>query len=466
MNKFVYHFLPALIILFTISCKKESFTNSPDALMRISSDTLRFDTVFTSTGSITQYLQVFNLNDQGLKLNIELMGGSLSPFKINVDGISGTQFNNVEILKNDSLYLFATVSINPTATNLPFVVRDSIKFTFNGNTKWLQLEALGRNAYFLRNKIISTDTTFATDKPIVILGGLQVNENKQLTLLKGTQIYCNADAPIVVKGTLRAVGEKWDSTKIYFQGNRLDDPYKNYPASWPGIYFDATSKNNLLQFCVIKNSYQGAIALGPSVNANPKLTLQECIIDNTYDAGIGGVNSSISARNCLVSNAGFNLNIVSGGDYNFNFCSFITISNQFINHKNPVVNITNAVNSTTSNALNLLINNSIIYGEGGLVDNEVALTKTGTTTFSVNFNNVLYKMKAADPSTITFTNSLRNAVPIFDSVNTSDRLYNFRVKPTSPTINKGNNSLPTSFDLDGNPRLVGALPDIGCYEKQ
>jgi len=462
-------FILLFVLFFSFafySCKKESFITSPDALLRISEDTLHFDTVFTSTGSTTQYLQIFNLNDQGLKINVELMGGLSSPFKINLDGVSGTIFNNVEILKNDSMYMFATVSINPTITNLPFVVRDSIKFTYNGNVRWLQLEAFGRNAYFLRNKIINTDTTFANDKPIVILGGLQVNENKQLTIPKGTKIYCNADAPIIVKGTLRAIGEKWDSTKIYFQGNRLDEPYKNYPASWPGIYFDATSKDNIMQFCVIKNSYQGTIALAPSVNTNPKLTIQECIIDNTYDIGIGGSNSSIVARNCLVSNAGYNVSIVGGGNYNFNYCTFVSYSNSFINHKNPVMNITNAASSNTSNALNMAVSNSILYGEGGLVDNEIVANKVGTNPYSITMNNVLYKLKIADPSFITFSNSLRNVVPVFDTVNTGERLYNFRHKTNSPTVNKGFNNGLVSFDLDGNPRVIGSLPDIGCYEKQ
>lgn len=465
MNRLILLLIFIAISIGFFSCKKESFTTSSNAILRLSSDTLHFDTVFTSTGSTTRYLQIFNLNDDGLRLNIELMGGASSPFKINVDGVSGTTFNNVEILKNDSMYMFATVKINPTLTNLPFVVRDSIKFTYNGNTRWLQLEAFGRNAYFLRNKIINNDTTFANDKPIVILGGLQVNENKQLTIPKGSKIYCNADAPIIVKGTLRAIGEKWDSTKIVFQGNRLDEPYKNYPASWPGIYFDANSKDNLMQFCVIKNSYQGTIALAPSINANPKLTIQECIIDNTYDVAIGGSNSSIVARNCLVSNAGYNLSIVGGGNYNFNFCNFVSYSNSFVNHKNPVMNITNAASSTTSNALNLVVNNSIIYGEGGLVDNEIVANKVGSNPYSITMNNVLYKMKIADPSFITFNNSLRNVVPQFDSINTSDRIYNFRQKASAPTINKGSNIGSVTIDLDGNPRLVG-IPDIGCFEKQ
>ncbi|HXS56850.1 MAG TPA: hypothetical protein VN726_12055, partial [Hanamia sp.] len=49
-------------ILF-FSCKKESFTTSGDARLYTSADTLAFDTVFTSAGSVTQLFKIFNDND-------------------------------------------------------------------------------------------------------------------------------------------------------------------------------------------------------------------------------------------------------------------------------------------------------------------------------------------------------------------------------------------------------------------
>ena len=80
------------------------------------------------------------------------MGGSSSAYKMNVDGTSGTQFNNIEIEANDSLYVFVQVNINPNANNLPFIVRDSIQISYNGNNRLVQLEAWGQNAHFFRNK--------------------------------------------------------------------------------------------------------------------------------------------------------------------------------------------------------------------------------------------------------------------------------------------------------------------------
>ncbi|RYF87293.1 MAG: hypothetical protein EON98_01015, partial [Chitinophagaceae bacterium] len=115
--------------------------------MRTSVDSLHFDTVFTTTGSTSQFLKIINENKDGIRISsVRLAGGASSPFKINVDGIAGPQVNNTEVLGDDSIYVYVTVSINPTAQNLPFVIRDSIEITYNGNRKWVQLDAFGQNA--------------------------------------------------------------------------------------------------------------------------------------------------------------------------------------------------------------------------------------------------------------------------------------------------------------------------------
>ncbi len=472
MNRTIFKsatiFIIAIVAInFINGCKKDSIITSPNALLRLSEDTLHFDTVFTTTGSTTQYFRIYNPNSQKLIIsNVQLMGGSTSFFKMNIDGVGATILTNIEIEPNDSIYGFVTVSINPTVANLPFVVRDSIKITYNGNNRFLQLEAYGQNAYFLRNATVTKDTVWTNKLPIVLLGTLTVNEGKTLTINKGSKVYLHADAPILVNGTLKAIGEKYDTTRIRFQGDRIDDPYRNYPGAWPGIYFTKKSVDNTMQYCVLKNAYQGVIAQSLATNANPKLTLNECVLDNIYDVAIGGNNSSISARNCLISNSGYNLYISSGGTYSFNHCTFSSYGNNYVEHKNPVATISNSNSVNQINNLNITIQNSIIYGEGGLVDDEVSLVKNATAAFNVNLTNVLYKVKNDIPANnATITNSLKNQLPVFDSIDIGRRYFNFHLKATSPCINKGANT-SFLFDLDGNARTLGGLPDLGCYEKQ
>jgi hypothetical protein len=455
------------LIILSESCKKESFITSPDAEIRLSADSLKFDTVFTTTGSVTQFFKIINENDQKLRLSsVKLAGGSSSFFKINVDGVTGPAVSDIEIRAQDSIYVFVTVNINQNTANLPFIVQDSIQVSFNGNSRWLQLEAWGQNAHFFRNKIIDADEIWNNDLPYVILGSLTIDPNKKLTINKGCRIYVHADAPILVDGTLEINGEKDTVDRVYFQGDRLDPPYNDFPAGWPGIFFRTLSIDNVLNYAVLKNAYQAIAVQDPKMNANPKLTLNECIIDNSYDAGIIALNSAINARNCQVSNCGKNIVLVKGGEYQFTHCTVVSISNSYILHRDPVLYLSNyiLVNNTPVTAnLNALFRNCIFWGQNGTVEDEVIVAKSGSTVFNVNFDHNLWKVQTP-PANITSSEIINDQYPEFDSINTAKQYYNFRLKAISPAINKGINT-GISIDLDGKPRAV-SLPDLGSFERQ
>ncbi|MBL7745682.1 MAG: hypothetical protein JNN00_19580 [Chitinophagaceae bacterium] len=447
-----------------IACRKDSFITSGDARVIITADTLKYDTVFPTTGSVTQLFKIINDNDQKLRLSsVKLMAGPSSAFKINVDGFTSSEVNNIEIEANDSIYVFVQVNVNQNTANLPFVIRDSIQVSYNGNNRLVQLEAWGQNAHFFRDKEISADETWANDLPYVILGYLRVNANSKLTIDKGCRIYVHADAPIIVDGTLQVNGLKDTADRVYFTGDRLDEPYKNYPASWPGIYFSAGSKDNVLNYAAIKNSYQSIAVQDPSPNANPKVTLNECVIDNSYDAGIIASNSSIAARNCLISNCGKNIAIIKGGNYSFTHCTVASYSNGYIQHRDPVLQVRNFDGSNATADLNAVFRNCIFWGENGIVDDEVVVNKAGATIFSVNFDHNLWKVRTA-PSNITSNQIINDQKPLFDTIDVSRQFYNFRLKDDSPAKNKGV-ATPVIIDLDGKTRPVG-LPDLGCFEIQ
>jgi hypothetical protein len=459
------------LLIFFLACKKDSFITSPDALVTITADTLKYDTVFTTTGSITQSFKIINENDQKLKIaSVKLMGGNSSTYKINVDGFTGPEINNLEIAANDSVYIFVSVFIDQNANNLPFIVQDSIQIEYNGANRWVQLEAWGQNAHFLRGREISADETWVNDRPYVILDSLNIEPDKTLTLEKGCRIYVHANAPIIVNGTLQVNGQKDSADRVYFQGDRLDDPYRNFPASWPGIFFNTGSKDNVLNYAVLKNAYQAIASQGPSVNANPKITLNECIIDNAYDAGIVTLNSNVYATNCLISNCGKNLYLLMGGDYQFVHCTVASYSNNYILHKDPVLLVSNFVtvdNTPQSAPLNALFRNCIFWGENGTVDDEVVVAKDNGNSLNINFDDNLWKIQKNDPSSIPGVNVsqiINNQAPLFDSVSAEKNYYNFRLQTGSPALNKGVNT-SVNVDLDGNPRPVDQ-PDLGCYEKQ
>ncbi len=453
-----------LALLIFYSCKKDSFITSPDASLYTSADTLFFDTVFTSVGSVTGSFKIFNNNDQKLRISsIKLSGGSSSSFKINVDGTSSNEVDNVEINKDDSIYVFVQVNADPSSATLPFILRDSIGISYNGNTKWVQLQAYGQNAVFLKDQLISGNVSWNKTLPYVIIGGIRVDSNATLNIEAGTRIFLHADAPFLVDGTLIATGTK--DEPVTFSGDRLDADYKDLPASWPGIYFRNSSKNNSLVHTTIKNAYQGIVATGLSDNSNPKLNLSKCVLDNIYDAGILGINTNIYADNCLVSNCGSNINL-EGGDFRFINCTIASYGTNYLSHTKPVLQLFNYFTDVGPNQpfnMNALFQNCIFWGDGGTVDNEISIDKQAASAFSATFDHVLYKAKHDIPNA-DFISSIKNETPMFDSIDVSKNIFDFHFNehPNSPAINAG---VTTAFpsDLDDKPR--DANPDIGCYER-
>ena len=470
MNKrfLLFCLLPIAYCLFLLSsCKKDSFITSQFAQVNITTDSLKYDTVFTTTGSITKSFKIINENNQKLRLTkVKLMGGSASAFKINIDGSSTAEVNNLDIEANDSIYVFVSVSINPGASNLPFIVSDSILINYNGNNRYVQLQAYGQNANFLSNRVITGNVVWTNNLPYVILGSVRVDTTATLTIQPGCRIYAHANAPFIVDGSLIVNGTK--AANVTFTGDRLDDNYKDLPASWPGIYFRGASKNNVLTYAVVKNANQAIVAEKPSVNANPKVILHQCIIDNAFDIGIYCVNSNLQADNSLISNCGSNIVLSYGGTYNFTHCTVAAYSNDYLTHKNPVLNVNNFLEqagATVTANLNAVFRNSIFWGDGGIVSNEIVVNKQGATAFSVLFEKNIYR-NVTDPANSTLNNNVINTDPSFDSIDVNKRIFDFRITKNAfaPGINAG---VATGFlkDLSDANRNVG-LPDLGCYEKQ
>ena len=229
-------FLFVAVILSVTSCTKdETFDNSPSTKLSFSADTLIFDTVFSTIGSITGQLHVYNKSSEKIRISsIKLAGGTGSRYSINVDGLPGNEFNDVEIAAKDSIFIFVRITVNPQETNLPFIVTDSIVFETNGNLQDIDLVAWGQNAHFIRWNVDrpnlpkyrlvageGVDTTWTNDLPIVVYGYAVVDSTGSLTINAGTKIYFhNASGLWIYKGgSLKVLGNMEEP--VYFHFHRL-----------------------------------------------------------------------------------------------------------------------------------------------------------------------------------------------------------------------------------------------------
>jgi hypothetical protein len=439
--------------LLFISCKKDSFITSPNALLHTSVDTLMFDTVFVSAGSVTKSFKIFNDNNQKLKISkIKLApAGNATPFKMNIDGIPANEVDDVEIAANDSIYVFVQVNIDPSLATNPFLISDSILINYNGNNRYVQLQAYGQNAHFIRCPLseIATNTTWANDLPYVLLCPLQIDPGITLTIQKGCRIYAHADAPILVYGTLTVKGTL--AEKVTFRGDRLDPDYRDLPAGWPGIIFFRSSTGSSFKFSEILNAFDALFVDSSSV------TLTQTRIDNAYEFGIYSNFSTVHADNSLISNCGKDLYLVNGGDYQFVQCTVVGYSNSNVEHKSPVLQLSD---KPGGNPLTATFTNCIFWGNNDvLVPDEVVVDTLNP--FSGSFNNVLYKGAVPPNATASITGD-----PMFDTIDVSRNIYDFHINlhPNPAIINAGIAVPGFLNDLDDFTRID--TPDLGCYEKK
>ncbi|MFT5582343.1 MAG: hypothetical protein ACI9G9_001608, partial [Psychromonas sp.] len=151
------YLVPVCVFAFLLAsglgaCKKK-INFSMDHL-NFSTDTLVFDTVFTTIGSTTKNFKFYNPSKAILNIEeIELMGGESSPFRINIDGIKGHFIRNIEMEGKDSLFAFIEVTLSVNNGNLPMIVEDRIRFRSNGKDQFVQLAVWGQDAYFHYNDI-------------------------------------------------------------------------------------------------------------------------------------------------------------------------------------------------------------------------------------------------------------------------------------------------------------------------
>ena len=93
--------------------------------LEFSSDTLTFDTVFTTVGSVTRWITIYNPTNRDMVLDeIRLVDQANGVFRLNIDGIPGNQASNVLIPSKDSIYIFAEAIVDPNNALNPLVIYD------------------------------------------------------------------------------------------------------------------------------------------------------------------------------------------------------------------------------------------------------------------------------------------------------------------------------------------------------
>jgi len=496
-----------LAIALTKACDYDlSFSPAQTQDIRFSSDTVYLDTVFTSIGSSTYNLRIYNQANHNIKIgSIRLGQASDSQFRLNVDGMHGQDFNDVEILANDSIYVFieTTVNIKDYAANAPeFLYNDQLLV----DEQTVELITLVKDAIFLYPKredgfkemiplgtdeegnafgiegfyLEDNELIFTNERPYVIYGYAGVPSEKTVRFEAGARIHFHDNSGLIAaeSSSVHVLGEQsadaeMQEGEVIFEGDRLEPFFENIPGQWGAIWLTAGSTNHIFRHATIKNASVGILMDYNDETENPTLVLEQTQIHNSSAVGLWAKTGHVRAVNSIFGNAGnasFFGNI--GGSYEFTHCTFANYWNRsFRSTPAVILNDYVPISETEDFVMplekavfaNCIIdgNQTVEFGVEQKGDQELSFSLDHTALRFSTADETIYENPYYDFSSSTlYPKLILNKQTAFHQPSTND----FRISQESEVIGLGKSTHAASVPVDLNGVDRTNLPDLGAFQ--
>lgn len=462
MKKTLHSILLAVLAVVTMSlqgCIEDEFTTSSSDLLVFSTDTVAFDTVITGQGTPTKQFLVYNRSKKMINISsIKVVGESKGHFFLNVDGVKGDEFHDIEVRGEDSIYVFVESRLDPTNVDEPEFLKDKIEFVTNGVTQNVVVTAWGQDVVILDDATIKTPMHLTANKPYLIYGTLTIDTLINVTIDPGATLLFHDKASMLVKGKLTAKGTQ--DQPITMRGDRLghvvgEIGYDIMSGQWDGVYFNYGSFGNELHYVNMRGSYRGLQVYSYDMTRR-SLHLFNCVLHNATYLTLLGINAWIDSEGTEMSDAGLVVADFLGGKLNFVNCTFANYY-LFAAIEGPILNLETEYDDGTVAPYDAHFDNCIFYGNTG------ELNMSELDNLNVYMRNCLFKSGGEDDT--HFINCVWEADPKFYTER-EKYIFDYRLRNGSDAIARGDRSLcPASarYDRYGIDRFAAEGHDIGAY---
>ncbi|WP_405606925.1 hypothetical protein [Polaribacter sp. Asnod1-A03] len=491
-------FIICIVLISMSSCRKDFDTIPNSGKLEFSKDTVFLDTVFTNIGSATYNLKVYNRSNNSITIpQIKLENGTSSNYRLNVDGITGKDFTDIDILAKDSIFVFIETTINAENVIDPLYT-DKILFDTGDNQQNVDLVTLVQDANFiypgkdpitmkidsltldgeptsLQGRFLEdNELTFTNTKPTVIYGYAAVASNKTLTINAGSKVYFHDNSGLIIdnNATLKVNGTL--AEKVIFEGDRLENSFNDVPGQWGTIWMRAGSKEHEITHAQIKNGVIGILIDSIGSTSTPTLKLESTEIYNHSNYGILARETNIEGNNVVVGSAGqASLAAIIGGTYNFTHSTFANFWNNGIRQL-PAVLVNNFFTYTDESGQDIIetrnlyaanFTNCIFDGNSNI---EFILDNVDASgLFNYNISNSLIQFNDtndsyAEVAEMDFTSDFyQNIILNGNSDFRNSQNEDFIIGDNSDAINTAKATIFTT-DILGINRSTN--PDIGAYQ--
>lgn len=457
MNVRTFIFGLGLTALIGFQSCREDFDYDPiSSDLSFSRDTVSVDTVYNFSKSETYVLKVYNPeNDNRVIPKIYLSRGEQSFFNINVDGKSGTSFENVPIRKKDSLFIFIEIAAKEAQANPLY--DDEITFETINSTKKIKLLSWIEKAKIHTKDATITSENWNSNEAQVIDGNLTVTNN--LVIEKGTKVYFKKGASLTIANNASLTVNGFLNEEVKFRSARHDNKYDSIPDQWNKIELAPNSSSKI--------NYAKIIGADTGLHVNrAQLEISNSKIVNNQSYGILANNATITGYNLVMNNSNLStLAIQGGGAYEFYHSTFANYFS-FGTGVGPAYSLylSNKDNDNESASLTkATFGNCIFYNQR--TPNAIVFDRNDGVMFNYLFDtNIIHNADVSTLDVATAPNFLASIKldPIF--VNTNYNANKLAVKEDSPAKNAGKLIYAQNYPLDYNGVPRGTTPTIGAYQ--
>lgn len=439
------------------ACEREAFDAEDNVQLRLSTDSILFDTVITARSTITQSFKIYNPADRAILIdNIKLENDEGQTYRINVDGAPGNVFD-YRIGAQDSLFVFVEATINPDDQTQPFVIEGKVVVNNGVHSDDIALEAWGQNAIYHVNDTIEEDTRWGSSIPHLIYGPCWVDPGARLLIDPGARIYFHAFSFLAVLGNLQVQGTPEE--RVVMRHDRFEAFYEDQTGQWQGVFLLSPSDANRIEYADIRNSVIGLRVDSLGRGPEPKLRIRNTRITNVESAALVAFTGEIDAVNCEFSNGCEGAFVADlGGQYRFRHVTFANYPRN-CGGDGPAVRMLERNFSVPEAGIDqpfdLLgaFTNCVIDGPRA---DEIRIEAQGGGRLDVRFDHCA--LRTSEPEALQTVSCLFNRDTLF--VNRRDA--DFQPDSLSPLRDAGR-PLEVATDLEGTMRDL-RQPDIGAYE--
>ena len=451
----------AMSVLFS-SCIEDGFTTSSSDVLAFNMDTVAFDTVITLQGTATKQMVVYNRSKKQINISSIKVAGLADKghFYLNVDGIRGDEFHNVEIRGNDSIFIFIEARLDEMEQDDPTQLEDRLLFETNGVSQSVLLSAWGQDVIRINGDTISHNTLLRADKPYLIYDTLFVAPGVTLSLQAGTTLLFHDKAAIRCAGRMLANGTA--EAPVVFRGDRLDrivgeTSFDIMSGQWGGVIFTPPTMGNVLKHVIMRGSSIGMHCSANGDTTRCALKLVNCVLTNSASTCLATAACYVQAIGTEISDAAEEVAYFAGGKVEAVHCTFANYY-LFAVPSLPIVNVFDVEFSDgTVGKIHANFDNCILYG----LSKEINEGKLDN--FNVYMRYCLFRSAGDDDA--HFINCVWEGDPCF-MTDRDEHLFDYCLGNESDAIGKGDPALCTAearYDRYGRDRLARGSVDLGAY---